>query len=127
MNAEIQKILENAEDCLLTAQYNAQGGWQKAAVNRAYYCMFDCVTALLRAKEVSAKTHQGAHILFRQHFIKTGLLDVQLAENLSQVFALRQSSDYDFDFEPTDADIPIVLQHASQFFTATKSFFAIEI
>lgn len=119
MTHEIKKILENAEDCLLSAQHSLEGGWYKAAVNRAYYCM-----ALLRDKELAAKTHQGAHILFRQHFIKTGVIEEQFAENLTEVFVLRQSADY--DFEPNEADILAALLHARTFLAATRVYFETE-
>ena len=126
MTYEIEKILENAEDCLLTAQYNADGGWNKAAVNRAYYCMFNSVTALLRDKGLAAKTHQGAHILFSQHYIKTGIMSVEMGENLAEVFVLRQSSDYDFEFEPDEANILTALEHARTFFAATRAYFEVK-
>jgi len=64
MSDEIEKILREAEDCLSNAKYNLKGNWNKAAVNRAYYCMFYCVTALLHTQQISAKTHQGAHLKF---------------------------------------------------------------
>jgi len=123
MTNEIEKILENAEDCLLSAEYNFKGGWYKAAINRTYYCMFDSVTALLRDKELSAKTHQGAHILFRQHYIKTEIIEIQMAENLAQVFVLRQSSDYDFEYEPDAVDILAAIDHARTFLAATRAYF----
>ncbi|MCE7921786.1 MAG: HEPN domain-containing protein [Haliscomenobacteraceae bacterium CHB4] len=65
MTYEIARMLYSAEECLSSATYNFQGGWHKAAVNRCYYCLFDCITALLFVEGVSAKTHQGAHVKFR--------------------------------------------------------------
>ena len=123
MSYEIEKILQNAEDCLLNAEYNFKGNWYKAAANRAYYCIFDCISALLQEKQVTAKTHQGAHIQFRQLYIKTGVLDLSLAEMLSESFELRQSADYDFEFDLSEADAASAINNARTFFTATKNYF----
>ncbi len=59
MIMEIVKMLQSAEDCLLSAEHSFSGGWYKATANRAYYCIFDCVTALLHHKDIFVKTHQG--------------------------------------------------------------------
>ena len=122
MSYEIGKMLQSAEDCLLSAEHSFKGGWYKAAANRSYYCVFDCITALLYAKGASAKTHQGAHVKFRQLYIKTALLRVNLDEILTRVFDLRQSSDYDFEFEPTKADTLSAIESAKEFLAATKSY-----
>ncbi len=124
MTQEIAKIIRSAEDCLLSAEHSSSGGWYKAAANRAYYCIFDCITALLHHQEIFAKTHQGAHIKFSEHYIKPGILDVQLAKILVDVFGLRQSSDYDFEFEPDETDITDALDNARTFLTATQAYLA---
>ncbi len=59
MKMEIAKMLQSAEDCLSSAEHSFSGGWYKATANRAYYCIFDCVTALLHHKDIFVKTHQG--------------------------------------------------------------------
>ncbi|MFN0036730.1 MAG: HEPN domain-containing protein [Saprospiraceae bacterium] len=123
MKIEIAKMLRSAEDCLLSAEHSLAGGWYKAAANRTYYCIFDCISALLHHKDVFAKTHQGAHLKFAECYIKPGILDIRLAKALTKVFDLRQSSDYDFEFEPDEADILAALEHARTFLAATRAYF----
>jgi len=123
MTIEIVKILQSAEDCLLSAEHSYSGGWNKAAANRSYYCIFDCITAFLHHKDIFAKTHQGAQLKFSEVYIKSGILDIGLAKSISKVFDLRQSCDYDFDFEPNEEDIPAALEHARTFLAATKLYF----
>lgn len=121
MSSEVEKIIRVAEDCLSNAEYNLHGGWSKAAVNRAYYCMFYCVTALLHIQQISAKTHQGAHLKFRELYIKTGLMPMETAESLRAVFEMRQSCDYDFEFDPTGEDAKGAIDMARDFLEATKN------
>ena len=123
MTPEIEKIIDRAEDCLSDAVFNFEHNRFQVAINRSYYCMFDCISALLHHKDIFVKTHQGAHLKFAEHYVKPGILDISLAKALSKVFDLRQSSDYDFEFEPSEADIPAALDHARTFLAATKTYF----
>ncbi|MCE7921785.1 MAG: hypothetical protein DYG98_01905 [Haliscomenobacteraceae bacterium CHB4] len=41
---------------------------------------------------------------------------------LTQVFDLRQSSDYDFEFEPTESDTLTAIESARTFLHATKDY-----
>lgn len=122
MSPELKKILLGAEDCLSDAEFNYEHERFRASSNRAYYCILDCVTALLHSKDTFSKTHHGAHIKFRQLFIKTGDLSQSLDEILLRVFDLRQSCDYDFDFEPTEADAAAAITGAQEFLEATRLF-----
>jgi uncharacterized protein (UPF0332 family) len=51
-------------------------------------------------------------------------LDINLAKILADVFGLRQSADYDFEFEPDEADITEAIKQARTFLTATQTYFA---
>jgi uncharacterized protein (UPF0332 family) len=71
MKEEIGKILARAEDCLADANYNKQGNRYLVVVNRSYYCIFDCLQALLQSQDIFPKTHQGSRIKFLE--VKTYL------------------------------------------------------
>ncbi|MFN0014531.1 MAG: HEPN domain-containing protein [Saprospiraceae bacterium] len=122
MKHELEVILRNAEDCLSDAEFNLKHDRLRAAANRAYYCIFDCITALLHTKGVYSKTHQGAHTQFRLFFVKTKVMSISLDEVLIAVFDLRQSCDYDFEFDPNVGDVAAAVNGAREFFEATKAF-----
>ena len=126
MKPEIEIILARAEDCLSDAVFNLEHDRLQVAVNRSYYCIFDCVIALLHEQAVFTKTHQGAHTKFHEHYIKTGLLDSELGKMLLLVFELRQSADYDFQYELAEQDVATALDHARTFLAATKSYFGMK-
>ena len=66
-----------------------------SAVNRIYYALFYEVIALLHTKNLSSPKHTGIRALFNQHFVKTGIVDVEIGKFYSKMFDLRQESDYD--------------------------------
>jgi uncharacterized protein (UPF0332 family) len=90
MSEEVIKILQRAADCLSDAQLNYQFQRYIACINRSYYCIFDCLQALLYTKDVFAKTHQGTHIKFNELYLKTKTLPEDLGVKLNFVFDLWQ-------------------------------------
>lgn len=47
MSEETEKLIQRADDCLSDAEANLLLGRLVVAVNRSYYCMFDCARSLL--------------------------------------------------------------------------------
>lgn len=86
MNVPIDKIIEKAADALSDAEFNFQHGRYEAAINRAYYTIFYSISALLEAKQISTKTHQGTHNKFNEIYLKSGLLPLELNTCLDVVF-----------------------------------------
>ncbi|NIM18484.1 MAG: HEPN domain-containing protein [Candidatus Aminicenantes bacterium] len=66
-----------------------------SAVNRIYYAMFYEVIALLHTKGLSSSKHTGVRALFNQHFVKTGIVKVEIGKFYSEMFDFRQEGDYD--------------------------------
>ena len=123
MKVPIEKMIDKAEDALSDALFNLEDKRYAVAINRAYYAMFYCISALLEVKQISTKTHQGAHNKFNELYIKTELLPAALNTALDTVFSLRQSGDYDFGFESTHPEATAALDHARTFLAATKTYF----
>ncbi len=120
MKAETVKFLQRAEDCLSDAEANFQLDRLIVVVNRSYYCMFDCVRGLLAEIDLQPKTHQGVYVKFNELFVKNGAFSKEHRDNLKEVFELRQSGDYDLDFEPTEENARFAIDSASRFLSATK-------
>jgi uncharacterized protein (UPF0332 family) len=120
MKDEIEKIIHKAADCLADAELNIQFDRYTACINRSYYCIFDCIQALLYVKGIFAKTHQGSHTKFHEFYLKTNLLPRELGERLNFVFDLRQAGDYDYEAKMTKEDAQTALEIATLFLTKTK-------
>ena len=72
---EVSLYVERAREMLEVAQLNLQSGFYPSAVNRAYYAIFYAANALLATKGLARNKHRGVISAFRQHFVKTGLLE----------------------------------------------------
>ena len=114
----LTRILLKVEDCLESSQSSFDENFFEAAVNRAYYAMFNSVQALLFVSKSYVKTHSGAHNKFRELFIKTGVFDKELSTSLQRSFEKRQFSDYDYD-EVLAEDAQESILDARVFFNAT--------
>ena len=57
-----------------------------SAVNRIYYALFYEISALLYTKNLSSHKHAGVRALFNQHFVKTGIVEVETGKFYSKMF-----------------------------------------
>ena len=73
------------------------------AVNRMYYASFYAVGALLIKYGLSARRHAGTRYLFGQHFVKTRLINRNLAKHYTDLFEKRNKGDYN-DFYDYDEE-----------------------
>jgi len=72
----MEQYLARAHQVLDTGQLALEHGDYISAVNRAYYAIFYAANALLATKGLERSKHSGVIAAFRQHFVKTGIVDV---------------------------------------------------
>ena len=82
--------------------------------NRIYYACFYAVTALLLTKNLSSSKHSGVVALFNRHFIKTGIVSIEMGKFYSTIFDNRLESDYADWIEPQQSTTDD-LEFAKQF------------
>jgi uncharacterized protein (UPF0332 family) len=93
---EVVKLrIENAHDTMKEAKLLMDNSFWNAAINRMYYACYYAVTALLINNGIEAQTHAGVRQMLGLHFVRTGKLAVKLSNYYSNLFAKRQSGDYD--------------------------------
>lgn len=78
--------------------------WDTIA-NRLYYAAYYAVTALLIQNGIQVQTHQGVKRMFGYHFIMSKKMDAKYASLYSRLFSMRQTGDYDDNFDLTEDDI----------------------
>lgn len=108
-------FLQRASETLNAARTLYDAGFYRESVSRAYYAMFYAVEAALRHSGHTAKTHRGTHILFSEHFVKTGLLPEKIGSDLRRSFENRQAADYDLDLDMPQYVARQAIDQASQF------------
>lgn len=120
---EARKALEKADHAIQNARYDLKGGFLLATANRAYYCCYYCMTALLHTENTFAKTHQGLRSKFSELFIKTGIFPIVASDTIAILFDYRQEADYDIDAEITVEEAETIIEKAGSFLKLAKDYF----
>lgn len=110
-NARLE--FEKAEASLRAAQALQDLGLWDDAVSRAYYAAFHAAIAALLSAGLQARTHAGAHDLFFQNFVATGLVDRALSKDLAALQRYREQADYSgaVRFDATSASEEVARAH----------------
>jgi uncharacterized protein (UPF0332 family) len=122
MNEDIQRLMARAYNCLADARLIFETGRFTSVPNRSYYAIFDALNALLRLHDAYANTHKGAKSRFNELFIKTEKLPHEANLWLEGCFELRQSGDYDFEYDVTEADAAKSLYYAANFLLHAEAY-----
>ena len=107
LNDEERRIMvehesRKAHQTFAQAETLRREGYWDGVANRLYYASFHAVNALLIHDGHGVRTHHGAGSLFRQLYIKTGILPVEVSEHYSILQTMRDKSDYNCSFEATE-------------------------
>jgi uncharacterized protein (UPF0332 family) len=95
--------LTKAKDTLQEIDILIENKLWNTAINRLYYACYFAVSGLLLKHKINAQTHAGVRQMLGLHFIKTGIIPNELGKLYSNLFSMRQSSDYD-DFITFEKD-----------------------
>ena len=100
-NDLVKHRMERANDTLNEIGILLQNQFYNNAVNRLYYACFYAVSALLIKHGVETASHSGTRQKFGEQFVKTGLVNRDLAKHYSDLFEKRSKGDYNdfFDFD----------------------------
>lgn len=120
MRGEVTTLVGKCQRGLRAAWHHLEDGDHDFCVSRAYYAMFHMTEALLLTKELTSSSHSGLLTLFYESFIKSGLLDKTLHQDLHRAFGLRQQGDYWADSKITRETAEDLLQRAERFAKALE-------
>ncbi len=123
MKEAIKEFLNHAAMALDDAEFLHKDGRILALVNRSYYAIFYCISALLLTEGITTKKHTGAQSKFNEHFIKTGLFDIANSKLVARSFDARQSADYDMESAISDEHVQQLLSDARHFYDLTLAYF----
>ena len=113
--------MERALETLQEAKLMLESGHLHGAANRIYYACFYATVALLLTRNLSSPKHSGVMALFNRHFIKEGILPVDMGKFYSRVFDHRLESDYGEIVELKAEDIKADFVKAEEFVTRIQS------
>lgn len=86
---------KHAQECLDIAKKLIALNDYKTAANRSYYAVFHAMRSVLAFDGIDMKHHSGIISEFRRLYIKTGLFDTKLSSYITNLFNVRNDSDYD--------------------------------
>ena len=119
LNDEERRIMvehesQKARQTFRQAEILRREGYWDGVANRLYYASFHAVNALLIHDGHSVRTHHGASSLFRQLYVKTGILPVEVSEHYAILQTMRDKSDYNCSFNATEQLVEPLIEPTRQ-------------
>lgn len=106
--------LEKAQITIEQAKANIPLQYWNLVANRLYYAAYYAVSALLVAKGLRIKSHDGTIQQFGLHFAKTGIISPEMGRFYRQLFTLRLTGDYEDNYDLTENDILPLIEPTEQ-------------
>lgn len=107
--------IERARETILEVQTHIENEFWNTAINRMYYACFYAVSALLYKHKIEVGSHAGIRNKFGEVFVKTGIINREVAKHYTDLFEKRQKGDYN-DFFDYDEETVLRLFPKSQEF-----------
>ena len=116
--------LEKARNALEEAKILFASEKYYGAANRSYYAAFHAMSALLIYDGYSMKKHSGVISKFRELYIKTGIFEEAMSEQIAALFKLRTNCDYDTFYIVARADVEEQIKNAGAIITVIENRFS---
>ncbi len=113
----IKYRIDRANETIEEVRVHIDNRFWNTAINRMYYACFYAVSALLARDKIDVSSHSGVRHKFGENFVKTGLIDRDLAKHFTELFDKRHKGDYN-DFYDYNEETVLRLYPASQRFIA---------
>ena len=115
--------LTQATETLEEAVFLLEGGKSlRAVTNRAYYCMFYAILALLIDEPFASSKHSGVLSYFNRRFIREGIFPEEIGRSINRAFELRQQGDYRENVELTREQVTPLIEAATTFLEVVKAY-----
>ncbi|MDR2546520.1 MAG: HEPN domain-containing protein [Lachnospiraceae bacterium] len=112
--------IEQARECLQSAETLMSINHHKDAANRSYYCIFHLMRAVLALDSFDSKKHSGIISEFQKRYIKTEKFSVKFSDTIKDAFDIRNDSDYQDFYTISKADVQLQIENAKEFLEAVK-------
>ena len=107
---------------LKTARRDLEAGDYASANNRAYYCVFHAMRAVLALTGEDYKKHSGVISRFSEQYLKTKLLPPELSKIISMASIIRNRSDYEDFYICSIADTNKLVSDADLFLQSVSGY-----
>ena len=97
--------LEKAQAIMAQIEALKKLGYWDNVANRLYYAIFHAVSALLIHDGHSVNTHKGVVVVFGQHYVRTGVFDIEDGRLYSQLQTIREKGDYNCVYQTSEEEV----------------------
>ena len=116
--------LERSEAMISSAKRDFDSGDYASANNRAYYCIFHAMRAVLALDNADFKKHSAVIARFGQDYLKTDRIDRSFGPLITTASLIRSRSDYEDFYICSIEETERLLDGAQAFLTAVKAYLA---
>jgi uncharacterized protein (UPF0332 family) len=116
------EYMDYSRRALRTARLAFDDGDWVGAINRAYYAIFYAANAVLELEGLERSKHSGVLALFRQRYIKTGIIEPEFSVIYGKAFESRSEGDYERAKFPSQADAVQAIEGARRFVERIEQF-----
>ena len=114
--------LEKAEDMLTSANRDMNAKDYASANNRAYYCIFHAMRAVLAMDGEDYKKHSAVIARFTQRYLKTERLPKAYSKLIANASLIRNRSDYEDFYICSVEDTLQLMEGAEKFFNRVEAY-----
>lgn len=114
--------LEKAETMLASAKRDIDAGDFASANNRAYYCIFHTIRAVLAMDGEDFKKHSAVISRFTKNYLKTEILPREFGRLITNASLIRNRSDYEDFYICSAEDTLLLTDGAEKFLYAVNSY-----
>lgn len=107
--------MQKAYDMLLSAKRDLDAKDYASANNRAYYCIFHTMRAVLALDGEDFKKHSAVIARFTLNYLKTEILPCEYSKLISNASLIRNRSDYEDFYICSIADTEKLISGAEKF------------
>lgn len=107
--------LERAKEMLSASDNNLKIGEYRTSLNRSYYAVFHAMRSANALKGFDSSKHSGVIAFFTKEYLKTEILDRELAVVIKESSLYREKSDYDDFYAASRMEAEEQLENAKYF------------
>ena len=117
-----QYRVERSEAMLLSAKRDFDAADYSSANNRAYYCLFHAMRAVLALDGVDFKKHSAVIARFGQDYLKTDRVPRSFGTLIATASLIRNRSDYEDFYACSIEDTEKLIVGAESFLSVIKAY-----
>ena len=114
--------LEQAKEDLKASKVLYDMKLFKSANNRAYYSIFHSMKAVLALEPIDFKRHKDVIAYFNKNYIHAEIFPKSMGRRISDASRIREDSDYDDEFVPTDEETKIQINTAREIINLVEKY-----